>query len=497
MKLSAALLALFISLFFLPSLVLGAEVPIKLYMNEKILNPEVAPRLVSGNTLVPVAIIAKELGSKVTWNEGKRQVTVVQGETNLLLTIDKRDIVINGKNQTLEVAPVIIDGSTLLPVRIIGEKMGVQFNWDGPTNSVHMYKKAAVEPNIQEPKPVIPENQPVAEKPSVTDKQPVPQVTPVTDTADHEDESPEASPLQTSIPTIPVDQTIHLLQSIELSGTDFIVKTKDGEIKPVINKLSSPNRIVFDFPNTALDEPLKKLLVGTSGELASTHPLIQKIRFSDFNKNPATVRVILDLKDQADYKLIPSKIPNQFTATIKQHTIKVVIDAGHGAKDPGALSLTGKKEKDFTLAMAKKVTDALSKDNRIEVLMTRTEDIFVELDDRVKFAEDAQVDLFLSIHGNKINKASVSGVETYYNRPESLSFANAIHNHVVPATGFSDRGVRVADYRVIKKTTMPAVLVEVGYLSNKGNEASMYKDAFQSQVAVSLATAIKEYLNLK
>ncbi|MNG29963.1 Sporulation-specific N-acetylmuramoyl-L-alanine amidase [compost metagenome] len=72
-----------------------------------------------------------------------------------------------------------------------------------------------------------------------------------------------------------------------------------------------------------------------------------------------------------------------------------------------------------------------------------------------------------------------------------------IHKYAVPATGFADRKVREADFRVITKTTMPAVLLEVGYLSNKNDEAAMYKEAFQDKLAASLVAAIKEYLNLK
>ena len=138
----------------------------------------------------------------------------------------------------------------------------------------------------------------------------------------------------------------------------------------------------------------------------------------------------------------------------------------------------------------------MSQDKRVNVLMTRSDDTFIPLDGRVSFANDIQTDLFLSIHGNSA-KASVSGTETYYNRPESIAFANVIHKNVVAAAGFPDRKVREADFRVITKTTMPAVLVEVGYLSNKNDESAMYKEAFQDKVAASIVAAIKEYLNLK
>ena len=104
--------------------------------------------------------------------------------------------------------------------------------------------------------------------------------------------------------------------------------------------------------------------------------------------------------------------------------------------------------------------------------------------------------LFLSIHGNSA-KATVSGTETYYNRPESLAFANVIHKYAVPATGFTDRKVRQADFVSSPKPPCLLFLLEVGYLSNKNDESAMYKEAFQDKLAASLVAAIKEYLNLK
>jgi N-acetylmuramoyl-L-alanine amidase len=466
MKLPAVFLALFVCMMIVPSMVWGAEAPIKLYMNEKLLKPEVAPRLVAGNTLVPLRVVAEELGAKVKWDEEKRQVSIEKGDVSILLTINKPDILIKGKSKVLEVAPVIIDGNSMLPIRVIGEELGVQFNWDGLTSSVHMFKKEAPDPTV--PVPVI-------------------------DGHDHEKESKDV-PAKT--PAIPANQPIKLVQSIETTSTGIIVKTKDGNLKPAMQKLYNPDRIVFDLPNAALDENLMKMLAAAKGELPSSHPLIQKIRFSNYDNAPTTVRITLDLKEKADYQIIPTSDSNTLAATIMKHSIKVVIDAGHGAKDPGAISITGKQEKDFTLSMANKVSRLLSADQRIEVLMTRNDDTFVELDDRVKFANEKQVDLFLSIHGNKF-EPKISGVETYYNRADSIPLANLIHKNTVAATDFTDRGVRQADYRVITKTTMPAVLVEVGYLSNQNDEASMFKDAFQNQVAASLAAAIKEYLNLK
>lgn len=489
MKFPAFCFMLLVSVLLLPTTALGAEAPnaIKLFLNEKrLVSSEVQPRIISGNTIVPVRIIVEEIGAKVTWDEATSKVTIVKDDVNIQLVINSKTALIKGKKEAMEVAPIIDKGNTMLPLRFIGQQMGIEFTWDASTSSVHMFKKDESDSKpVTGPVDVVDDKTPT--KPPTT----TPPTTP-TNPAKPGEGTGTGTGTGTNIP----DPNVHLVQSIVLTDKELTVTAKDGSLVPTTMKLANPNRIVLDFPNTILDEPLKKLLVKNAGELISKHPLIEKVRFSNFNDNPATVRVILDLKSTADIKVQASKLPNQWKATIAEHQLTVVIDAGHGDNDPGALSITGRHEKDFTLSMAKKVEQLLLQDKRLNVLMTRSDDTFIPLDDRVSFANNIQSDLFLSIHGNSA-KATVSGTETYYNRPESAAFANVIHKYAVPAIGFPDRKVREADFRVITKTTMPAVLLEVGYLSNKNDETAMYKDAFQDKLAAALVTAIKEYLNLK
>ncbi|MFC5448159.1 N-acetylmuramoyl-L-alanine amidase family protein [Paenibacillus aestuarii] len=491
-KLPAIFLILIVFILTMPAYAFGAEAAkpaIKLFMNEKqLVVSEVAPTIVNGNTIVPVRIIAEEIGAKVGWDGATRKVTIAKGDMNLQLTIDSTTAIIKGKKQTMEVAPVIMNGNTMLPLRFVGEQLGIEFNWDAITSSVHMFKK---DDSASVPVTATPDGEGDDKNegtpPAVVPDQPAPGQSTSGQTATNQ------PPTTGTKPSVQAS----LITSIELTDKELIVKSKDGTLQPAVMKLSNPTRIVFDFPNMALDDSFQKMLVKNAGEMPSKHPLVQKVRFSNYSDSPATVRVILDLKDGgADYRVQPVKTPNQWNAVIEERRLTVVIDAGHGDQDPGALSITGRHEKDFTLSTAKKVQQLLSQDKRINVLMTRSDDTFIPLDDRVAFANNQQADLFLSIHGNSA-KATISGTETYYYRPESLDFAKVVHKYVTAATGFPDRKVRVADYRVINKTTMPAVLVEVGYLSNANDEAAMYKDDFQSQVAASLVAAIKEYLNLK
>lgn len=526
LKLFSVSLGLLLLTLLIPSLVIGAEAPksIKLYLNDKQLKPEVSPQLIKGNTLVPVRIIAEELGAIVGWNEKDRKVTVHRDNLSMELTIDKEMVMVNGKKESLEVAPIIVEGNTLLPLRFIGEKMGAKFNWDGLSYAVHIFKQEqALNPvgpitnTSVEPKPTIKPAPESTVKPATSQPSPAPIVTqpaspspsatstakplPATSITPGETAAPSPAisfPVQGGGSSQHGDSKINLVQSIELTTTELIVRTWNDAVQPSVFKLSDPNRIVFDLPYATLDEPLTKTLVGNVGEIASIHPLVEKVRFSNYAANPATVRIILDLKQNAEYRINTSNPSNQFSAAILLESYKIVIDAGHGDTDPGAPTFTNKKEKEFTLALAKKIQALLSQDKRFEVLMTRSDDTFVGLDDRVALANGNKADLFLSIHGNSLDRKEIRGVETYYYRKDSKDFANMIHKNTVQATGFPDRRVRDDKaFKVIKQANMPAVLLEVGYLSNKEDEAAMFNEEFQERTAASIVAAIQQYLNTR
>jgi len=177
---------------------------------------------------------------------------------------------------------------------------------------------------------------------------------------------------------------------------------------------------------------------------------------------------------------------------------KIVIDPGHGGQDPGAKGTSGQYEKDFTLQLARKVKELAEKETQLQIYLTRTDDRTISSMDRErpKFANQLDADLFISIHGNTYTDPSVFGTETFYYREESLTFATIMHKNLVNATGSKDRGVKKEDFFVVKDTEMPAVLLEVGYLTNPNEELKMWKDDYQYRVASSIIEGIKEYLNV-
>ncbi len=169
----------------------------------------------------------------------------------------------------------------------------------------------------------------------------------------------------------------------------------------------------------------------------------------------------------------------------------VVIDAGHGGDDPGAIGAGGVHEKDVNLSVALKVATLLEQ-RGVAVLMTRQRDQFIELEERAAIANRHRADLFVSIHADSAPNHQAEGFTVYVSRsasPDSHKAAQTI-NRAMSGTGSDSRGIREADYRVLVQTTCPAVLVELGYLSNPTDARHLQDVAFQNRLAQAITEGI-------
>jgi N-acetylmuramoyl-L-alanine amidase len=281
------------------------------------------------------------------------------------------------------------------------------------------------------------------------------------------------------------------LLKLELSGENVVIQTS-ADITPVVSTLPSPFRIIIDLPNTSVGA-FASSAVGGQITLPVQHPKIEKIRYSQFSDNPSVVRIVLDMKQNSSYQLTETKATKQWSISLQDKKYTVIVDAGHGGSDPGASSINSHFEKEFTLSVSNKVVKLLQQEASIRTIATRTNDTYPTLQDRVDLANNENADLFVSIHGNSY-VPTISGTETYYNRPNSAVFAALMHKYLTQAANLPDRGVRKADFKVIRETTMPAVLLEIGYLSNADDEVAMYSEPFQDRVAAAIVAGIKEQL---
>ncbi len=181
---------------------------------------------------------------------------------------------------------------------------------------------------------------------------------------------------------------------------------------------------------------------------------------------------------------------------------RVCIDPGHGGKDPGALSQWGLEEKTITLATAQALAAEL-KQRGYDAMLTREGDSFIELEDRPAIGCRLKCGLFVSVHANSCPDSSKQGIEIFYCdghnaaatetvHRESIELAEALRNAFVSA-GLTVRSIRPAGYRVLRLSPVPAVLVETGFLTNRGEERLLRTSSYRQRLARSIADGIVLY----
>jgi N-acetylmuramoyl-L-alanine amidase len=164
----------------------------------------------------------------------------------------------------------------------------------------------------------------------------------------------------------------------------------------------------------------------------------------------------------------------------------IVIDAGHGGFDRGGVPYQRIGEKNLTLDVAQRLRRILQA-NGYRTVMTRDSDVFIPLGQRVSIANSYRNATFVSIHFNSAPRAGANGIETYYYRSDAAGLATRIHRNVVSISPSDNRGIRRRGYFVLRRTAIPAVLVECGFLTNptEGNYAqnANYRQRLAEQIA--------------
>ncbi len=355
-----------------------------------------------------------------------------------------------------------------------------------------------------------------------------------------------------------------LIQDIRVGPKETHTRVVLGLERPVTftqTRRKNPDRLVIDLQQARLAKAAREKLV------AGDFPAEVKV----FQLRSGGVRVSLDLDAVSTYKLLPLPNPPRLVLDLFSRThangqesepssaaalngaspsilvpprrvgseIKtIVIDPGHGGKDPGAVGRRGTREKDITLKVSLYLRDLINKRLGKKVLMTRHRDKFVALEDRADFANKHGADLFVSIHVNAHPKRSVKGLEIYYfgkasdrramevaareNREDgitldpdlefiladlrttkmvqdSLEFAWTTSQRMVHRLDgrykVANHGVKTAPFYVLRFTTMPSILAEIGYVSNPAEEKRLASKAFQRQIAEAIFDGIKTYVN--
>ena len=248
-------------------------------------------------------------------------------------------------------------------------------------------------------------------------------------------------------------------------------------------------------------------------------------------KKPRRPLTPLEKKARAEEEAMLGQLSSEGGLTYQVK--RVVIDAGHGGFDSGAVGPTGLKEKDVTLDLAQRLKRKISEKGGIKCFLTRTGDYYIPLSDRTVIANQFQADLFVSVHINANKNRKAHGCETYYcsekasskeaarvaafenavlkydesfkKRPgyidieeilfnferrlyweESGKFAGAFQNRFEQALPFKSRGVHSANFFVLRRAKMPSILLETGFISNYDEEAKLKKGSVREEIALAV-----------
>ena len=343
-------------------------------------------------------------------------------------------------------------------------------------------------------------------------------------------------------------------------GSTVVIDMED-QVNYEVHRLMSPERIYFDLHDTALPSSLdgKTMDVGDASlsRVRVAQPVAGVTRIvldtrggSNFSVSMETnpYRLVVELKDApkmaagkkvapatATPAAVPSLAANANTLPIPARTSKfrIVLDAGHGGWDLGTVGRQGLMEKDLVLDVTRRLGKLLEARRGVDVLFTRSGDDYLALDQRADFANQAQADLFVSIHANYSNKETARGVETYYTnvfaapgskeidkhadgtftQPTPISLSpDALHEKIqesrrlaasvqhslystlaAKSPDIRDRGIKDASFVVLTGTTMPAILTEISFVSSPADEQSLQSGTYRQQIAEALFKGISQY----
>jgi N-acetylmuramoyl-L-alanine amidase len=372
----------------------------------------------------------------------------------------------------------------------------------------------------------------------------------------------------------PVASPLRLIRDIRHWSTPAytrVVIDVDGEVQYRSGRLHSPDRLYVDLIGAQVAPQLQ------GRPLAVADPMLKGVRAGQ--NQPGVVRVVLDLKSVRDYHVFTMSAPYRLVIDIKgsgdgtvqvlsplppprqeaaeaerkrlradppvtpkggssarEHRWHVVIDAGHGGKDPGAIGPSGLMEKDVVLDIAKRLRDLMQQEAQWRVTLTRDTDVFIPLEERTAIANAKAANLFVSIHANAAERPDAQGIETYFldlatdeqsmrvaarenattlskvsdlqlilrdllmtsKRNESSLLAGSVQQALVQPPGGRkngrDLGVKHAPFLVLMGAEMPSILVETGFVSNPGEERKLADPKYRAQAARAIFEGIKDYL---
>ncbi len=293
------------------------------------------------------------------------------------------------------------------------------------------------------------------------------------------------------------DKTRYIIPSKNLNFSYANVESNAKSIKLCFKEKPQAEKINED----AIIIASKEEKIAAAGKIPEEDALSKDKNYKKDESKSGNINVVYVPKEDNSkiiYKEPKKKKPESTTISALK---KVVLDPGHGGTDCGAIGGGVVYEKNLNLKVAKMVEEKLKKKN-VHVYMTRSEDIFIPLEDRVNYSNEISPDIYVSIHANSTVQNVTYGLEVHYYKDDSLELANTMHaifssDKNLKKWDTKDRGVIKSRFYVINHTEAPSVLMEMGFISNPVEREKLMTKQRQEEVATAIVDGILEYLKVK
>jgi len=525
---------------------------IKLKVNGKpIENLPMYPVIINDYTMVPVREVFEALGSQVLWHDDTCQVEVIDNGVSVLVKIGDRNTYIDGVLVPIsepQPLPMLIGQSpaglkSMVPVRFIAEKLGYEVDWDGETRTVFLNRNGNENDDaigdIDYDDVVIPNEEGIFGSPYAVANGMYDYIYIPSKVA--------ASPVVTRYSN--PDRVVLDFSNAKFDhvGGSVIVSGNCVEQVRYSNHITGVARVVLDvksktqvsvFPDkngtliratSSVNEAVMydavagrvyfdKTYAGTGKKVTNGYSVTftnLKLENQTISVGDGFIDLITIVNTQAGCVVTVTGNENiVYTAEkgfygsnspIVEETPSfgngegkiVVIDAGHGGSDPGALGRNSSgsivaRESEINLAIALLVGEKL-KNSGVKVIYTRDSDVYVKLKDRAEISNNAECDMFVSIHCNSIENSAIKGTQVYYHPVSELGtkLAKNIYNKVLENTPLDPKGTQNGSHLyVIRTTTSPAVLVETAFISNESDRNYLLHPSGQEALAEAIYQGI-------
>lgn len=393
--------------------------------------------IVSGSAMVNVKkVFSGTIGVSYSYSSSKKTITLKNDDTKVVYTLDSNKVLVNGTEEKVSVAPFLLKNCIndvnylMVPARYTAEILGYEYKWNNKTVTSEIYQEEVVDSL--------------------------------------------ASAANASICfTLPKAVSSTAIKHTDKYWSNQFVVTINGDLRSHLKK----------YPISIRDKVVTKYGI-TLNASGNTQITFTTSKLQGYKINTENNVVWIDVGNPKD---------------IYQNI--VVLDCGHGGHDSGAIGGSA-KEKDLNYKILYTYAKSyFNKDSsNVKAYWTRYNDSFVSLNDRAAYAKNIGADLFISLHMNSAS-STAKGTEVFYSTSNNSTLKNGLNsktmagmflNSMVSVMGSTNRGVKTAKYVVIHKNTVPAVLIELGFISNSSDRAKLTNESYQKKAAKKIYETTEE-----